>query len=73
MNNTNLPPDFITSLIGLGVVIVLVCVVLIIGGLIERWVRGKLDYVPPPDPSTKRGAQRMDEQARYIRRLDRNR
>lgn len=73
MNNTSLPPDFITSVIGLGIVIVLACVVLIIGGLIERWVRGKLDYVPPPDPSTKRGAQLMDEQARYIRKLDRRR
>lgn len=71
MNNTSLPPDFVTSLIGLGIVIMLTCIVLIIGGLIERWVRGKLDYVPSPDPSTKRGAQRMDEQARYIRNLDR--
>lgn len=68
----NLHPDFITSVMGLGVVIVLVCVVLIIGGLIERKVRDQLDRrVPPPDSSTKRYAEKLDEQARYIRNLDR--
>lgn len=68
------PTQFAESMAGLFVLIGIVSTVLVIGELIARamarWSRRK-NYVPPPDPSTKRGAQLADEQARYIRRTER--
>lgn len=53
---------------GVGVMTSALYLVAVIHHHIERTRR---PLVPPPDPSTKRGAQLADEQARYIRRTER--